>query len=107
MKRDLSLTGLLERMHIAVRQADFTALPALIIETEALLNTLTLSDAATLARLKEKARRNAACLTAAARGVRSARRRLDEVRNGTGLVTYDDAGNRKGLDSQGGMAKRV
>jgi hypothetical protein len=48
-----------------------------------------------LAGLRRKAERNAACLKGAARGLRSARRRIAEVRAAaTGLGAYDAQGQR-------------
>ncbi|MEO6300637.1 MAG: hypothetical protein ABIV25_14750 [Paracoccaceae bacterium] len=45
--------------------------------------------------VRDKAQRNAACLLAAQRGIRSARLRLAEMRRAaSGLVTYDRMGKR-------------
>jgi hypothetical protein len=57
-----------------------------------------------LARLRQKAERNAVCLKAAARGLRSARRRIAEVRAAaTGLSAYDAQGQR--LDAAAAAAR--
>jgi hypothetical protein len=55
----------------------------------------TAATADRLAGLRQKAERNAACLKAAARGLRAARRRIAEVRAAaTGLAAYDAQGQR-------------
>lgn len=57
-----------------------------------------------LDRLRRKAERNAACLNGAARGLRSARRRITEVRAAaTGLGAYDAQGQR--LDAAAATAR--
>ena len=64
-------------------------------------------DQAQLLRLQRKAERNAICLQSAARGIRSAVRRLQEVRRAaTGLATYDDKGRRVEIAGQGRLSAR-
>ncbi len=54
-----------------------------------------LADLALAQRLRSKAARNAACLDAATRGVRAARRRIADVAAAqSGLATYDMRGRR-------------
>ena len=90
------LEGLLDHMRSALLAGDTAALDPLGQETERILaEPLKLSEC-DAQRLRDKAERNLACLLAAARGLRAARRRLAEVRAATsgGLATYDEHGHR-------------
>jgi hypothetical protein len=92
---EAALESILDRIHQAVRKADFTAFAMLAAETERLLDGLGPGmTQAGLDRMRKKANRNAACLTAAARGLRAARRRLADVQTAGQLVTYDIQGRR-------------
>ena len=58
--------------------------------------------------IRRKAERNAAVLQAAQKGIRSARRRLAEIREtAAGLVTYDRAGRRSELGEGRNLAQRL
>jgi len=98
----------LDQMHRAILVADFLALGLLTPQLELALKGLGQSgNPANLRALQRKAERNAACLLAAGRGVRSALRRLAEVQGaGTGLITYDGSGKRADHGATGQMAKR-
>jgi hypothetical protein len=67
------------------------------------------ADRAFAERLRHKARRNASCLQAAARGLRAAQRRLGDMNTATsGLSTYTSRGQRADVGTQTGMmAKRL
>ena len=94
-KRETQLAGLMDRVFDAVRRADFAALPAL---TEAMANVegeLAKVDSKSLARLRAKAERNAGAILAARRGIRAARRRIDDVMNASrGFSSYDRTGRK-------------
>lgn len=61
-----------------------------------------------LLRLQSRADRNAACLLAATRGMKSARRRLEDIRAArSGLVTYDLKGRRAEPGLPGQITRRV
>ncbi len=92
------LSAELDRLHLLLRSGNLGGLAAATQALEAELARLDPMDAAGLDLLRHKARRNAACLDAAARGVRAARRRLTEIRAiESGLGTYDDKGRRDEL----------
>lgn len=87
---------LMDQLHAAILTADYPALATLspAVETE-LAGLAAEGDTAFLARVRKKAERNATCAQAAGRGVRAAIRRLAEVQqNASGLMTYDEKGNR-------------
>lgn len=89
---DLEETLELTLQHL--RAGDLAALEWLASATDAAFSALDpLDDPQQAARLQALAERNLRCLAAAARGVRSARRRLVEVAAArSGLQSYDDAG---------------
>ena len=92
------LSAELDRVYQVLRSGKLEGLAAATQALEAELARLDPLDAAGLDLLRHKAQRNAACLDAAARGVRAARRRLAEIRTiETGLGTYDDKGRRDEL----------
>lgn len=92
----------LDRLHDLMRRGDLGALPDAAAGMEADLAALSRAGvapptASDLAVIRRKLERNAACLQAAARGIRAARRRIAEVRGAaSGLGTYDAAGRRAG-----------
>lgn len=91
---EASLAGLLDAMHAALRRGDLAALAAL---TPALETRLAADgvprDAVLLSALRRKLERNRACLEAAGRGLRAARRRLAEIAGAAGgLLTYGAQG---------------
>lgn len=96
MTVDTSLEQLLDRAHGAVMAANYSVLAGLGQELETELARFDPGhDADLLRRVSRKAERNAACLLAAGRGIRSAVRRLEDVRQAAkGLVTYDGHGKR-------------
>ena len=92
------LSAELDRVYQVLRSGKLEGLAAATQALEAELARLDPADAAGLDLLRHKAQRNAACLDAAARGVRAARRRLAEIRTiESGLGTYDDKGRRDEL----------
>lgn len=90
------LAQALDAMHRAILAFDLPELAVLSAQIEDLLaDPAPVPDAAAKAALQKQASRNAACLLAAARGFRAARRRLVEVAAaGSGLATYDASGKR-------------
>lgn len=99
-----ALERVMERLHIAVISGDLGALPALAAEAEAGIAAMPgTDDVAAVRRIQALAARNAACLAAAARGVRAARRRLTEIAAAkAGLQTYDDTGATQRIGVVGG-----
>jgi hypothetical protein len=91
------LADRLDDLHAALRGGklhDLTALAQAITEQATALHA---ADPACLPLLQRKAARNAACLQAAANGIRAARRRLKEIRAmASGGATYDRDGRREG-----------
>jgi hypothetical protein len=86
----------LDQMHRAILNAQFDELAQLTPLLEASLPKMdTIENKQILARIHARANRNAACLTAAARGVRAAQRRLKDLQTmGDGFSTYDGRGRR-------------
>ena len=107
-KVELDLEQILDAVHAAVRIADFAAVAALTPRcADALAALPTNLHADDFARLREKARRNAQFLDAAGRGLRSAIRRLGELRDARdGLLTYDDRGKRADKSLAPSMRRR-
>ncbi len=102
------LETLLDDVRQHVKSANFTALAALAPQLEAALaeGGLTRNPAA-LRRIKQKADENAVLLDAARRGIRAARRRVEEARRvTTGLQTYDVKGRRAEIPPGGPTAGR-
>ena len=93
----------LERIHLALREGRLQGLADSTALLEAALAALTEAAPETLALLHRKARRNAACLEAAGRGLRAARRRLAEIKATEGLVTYDSHGKRDEAQRPAGL----
>jgi hypothetical protein len=105
----LALEQVLDRMHrqiLAGGLDDLAGLTGEIEEQHARLVGLT--DTAALERLRSKAARNATCLQAAARGLRAARRRINDIHAvRAGLVTYDGRGKRNDVQlGSGSLAQR-
>lgn len=98
---------ILDKMHAAILAADFVALNQMtpMLET-ALESVVQLGDPVILGAIERKASRNATCLLAASRGVRSALRRLAEVQGGAGLITYDGLGKRAEHGASGQLTRR-
>jgi hypothetical protein len=108
MSAEPSLEGLLDQAYAAVMKADYAALDGIDARIAAHLTQMGAPrDAAILSRLQQKAARNAICLQAAGRGIRSAVRRLEEVRRAKlGLATYDDKGRRVEAGAQHRLRER-
>jgi hypothetical protein len=108
MDSDNMLDALLDQAFVAVMSADYAALEAIDARIDAALaQGGPIRDQAQLLRLQRKAERNAICLQSAARGIRSAVRRLQEVRRAaTGLATYDGKGRRVEIAGQGRLSAR-
>ena len=96
MFADHPLDTLLDMAYAAVMKADYAALEVVEAKIAAVLaQGGAPRDLAQLTRLQQKAARNAICLQSAAKGIRAAMRRLEEVRRATvGLATYDGKGRR-------------
>ncbi|MBI1217226.1 MAG: hypothetical protein GC186_01655 [Rhodobacteraceae bacterium] len=106
-----ALMALLETEVDLLRRFDFAHLGALAAQKSALLDALIAApppESSALERLRARARRNATLLQAAGRGVRSARRRLADLRRAAAPETYDARGRRNGLGpSTGTMEHRA
>jgi hypothetical protein len=90
-----ALARALEDLHLLVRRGRLTELGGAAEALESALAGAGPVDRAGLERLQRLARRNAESLSAAARGVRAARRRLAEIRAiGAGFVAYEPDGRR-------------
>lgn len=85
------LAGELGRLAALTAQIESAALPP---------------DRATAERLRGKAERNARLLDAAARGVKAARLRVDEITRAPTLTTYDARGQKAQIAPQGLTAAR-
>ncbi|MCE6952383.1 hypothetical protein LAZ40_18000 [Cereibacter sphaeroides] len=91
-----SVERLLDDMRRMVTAGDLAALPGLSAELAEEIEALEPLTAERAQQIRTKATRNLACLEAASRGVRAARRRLEEIRHATSgmMVVYDDRGRR-------------
>ena len=100
---------LLDQVYQALLTSDYAALGKLSENLERELQKP--SDRMTEAGLQvisRKAHRNAAVLLAAQKGIRSARRRLSEIREtASGLVTYDRSGRRAEVSEGRNLAQRL
>lgn len=108
MQSDRLAEQVLDQMHRAILVADFRALAQLTPGLQTALDAIgPMGNPAHLQVIQQKAERNAACLLAAGRGVRSALRRLAEVRGaGAGLITYDGSGKKADHGATGQLARR-
>lgn len=102
------IADLLETTRKAIARADFAAAAALVPALEQALAALPARpDTARLAKLKAMAERNALCLDAARKGLRAARRRMEEVRRAArGVQTYDNGGRLSDIPLGGVTAGR-
>lgn len=106
MHNDLEVA--LDAAFEALQRGDIASVCASYGITESILADLRLTEAAVAKRLKSKAERNAACLLAAGRGVRAARRRLQEIQPEARNETYDSRGRKSPLvGGQPGLAERL
>lgn len=100
---------LLDRVLDALLRSDYAVLAQLSASLERELQSPRdrLTEAG-LQLIHRKAERNAAMLLAAQRGIRSARRRLAEIRTtAAGLVTYDRSGRRAEVSESRNLAQRL
>lgn len=106
---DSQIETLMDQVHDAILTANFSALATLSPALDAALEALPTDTPPTdWARLRQKAERNVACAQAAGRGVRAAIRRLAEVQqNASGLMTYDEKGNRALRNSTAEVTRRL
>lgn len=100
---------LLDQVYDALLRSDFTALPGMTEQLEREMQDPSQTwNAAHLKAIHRKAERNGACLMAAQRGIKAARRRLAEIRStATGLVTYDRSGRRAEVTESRNLAQRL
>ena len=99
---------LLDRVHTALVNSDYSALTDLteLLERELQAPSGPVTEMG-LQSIQRKAERNAACLLAAQRGIKAARRRLADIREtAAGLVTYDSNGRRAEVSESRNLAKR-
>ena len=103
-----AMSRLLDAVHDALTGADYRALAPLTVQIEAEMTRLeAASGVAALSGMRSRALRNAACLLAAQRGFRAARRRVEEIRAArSGLVTYGPKGRRAEAHPTGELVKR-
>lgn len=100
------LEDLLDRAAEALLAGDLTALGALTPRIEECAAALHPQDCATAERLGRKASRNARLLEAATRGVKAARLRVTEIKQGPTLTTYDAHGRKAAISPTGLHAAR-
>ncbi len=99
----------LDEVYAALVRSDFAGLAglgqSLTLALDHLAPSITEAD---LRLIRRKADRNAACLLAAGRGIKAARRRLTEIRTTTqGLVTYDRSGKRAEISESRELVQRL
>lgn len=95
------IVALLDVMHQEIRSARFENLDAYSGALETILEDLRQLEPVSFARIRRLAQRNAACLEAAALGLRAARRRLAEIAAAGRSDTYDRCGMRSALPVEG------
>lgn len=102
-----ALTTALDAIHAAVTCGRFDELAALtdiMVKTEAQMQSAT---PAQMRHIQALATRNARCLEAAIKGVRSAQRRFAELRAArAGHATYDQHGHRAPLGTAAGQLRQ-
>lgn len=101
--------ALLDDAYTALLKSDFAALAPISARLEEELARASSGlGAEALRRIRQKADRNAVVLLAAQRGMRAARRRLEEIRSAaSGLVTYDRSGKRAEVGEPRALAQRL
>jgi hypothetical protein len=103
-----ALEAALDAAFDALVRGDLDGVASTYALTESILADLRLTDAAVGRRLQSKAERNAACLLAAGRGVRAARRRMEEIGPNARSETYDARGRKSSLlVGVHGLAERI
>ncbi len=88
------------------RRASFETMEADFAVLETHFPLMANMDREALIRIRTKAEHFAACLTAAARGIRSGHRRLAEIAAASRTDTYDRSGARRAL-TQGEPGRRL
>jgi hypothetical protein len=96
-----ALDHLLDHARDALMAGDFPELLRLAPELEGEAARMTRTDGVTVARLLQKAERNAILLKAAGRGVKAALGRLEEISAGPSLTTYDASGRKAAISTLG------
>lgn len=91
------LEDALDEAFAALLRGDLSSVSSNYSLTGSILERLRVTDADVARTLISKAERNAACLLAAGRGVRAARRRLEEVGPNARSETYDAKGRKSSL----------
>jgi hypothetical protein len=100
------LEDLLDRTLAALLSGDLATLAALAPEVAAQTDSLAPLPAADARRLQQKADRNARLLQSAARGLRAAQDRLEQITAGPTLTTYDAQGRKAALSATAAPALR-
>ena len=104
---DNDIEGVLDTIHAALLAGDIAVIGALSGELDRLSGNLGDCAGAQLQRIKAKAARNALALRAADKGVRSAQRRLQELREAaSGHRTYARDGQRAAMPGQSGSLQQ-
>ena len=93
------LEELLDETREAALRGDLITLSRLAESIALSVTTSQDADRQEVARLGAKARQTATLVDAAARGIRSALGRLDEIASGPTLTTYDATGRRAAITS--------
>lgn len=109
MQADMQIEALMEAMHQALLTADYPALNSLSPQLDAALLDLSQPiEEKALLRIQRLAERNARSAGAAAKGVRAAIQRMKDVRQiASGMVTYDENGQRAKPSGQRTLSQRL
>lgn len=102
-----ALLDLLERERAALRAGRFDVLERLASEKARLAGSLGDAPDAEIAAVQDAARRNAAMLEAAARGVQNAKSRLTRCQAPAPLRTYDSVGRLSDAAPGAGRGQRL
>lgn len=94
------IEALLDQLTLDARRASFGKIEAVSAKLETILSDLPKLDHQSLTRIQWKAERCAACLMAAAQGLRAGRRRVAEIAAAGRSETYDRSGARQALHDQ-------
>ena len=106
---DSKAAQLLDAVYAALQNSDFAQLESLgsnlLREIE---QPAVPYDETGLQLIRRRAERNARCLQAAQRGIKAARRRLDDIHRAVGgLTTYDRTGKRAEVTASRVLAQRL
>ena len=106
-KVDPPLTALLDEVYDRLRRGDLSDLPLLAAQMQEAEDSARQAGAAELLEIRRLAERNARTMVSARRGIKAARRRVNEVISAArGLVTYDARGQRVEENEGRTLAKR-